>query len=119
MTHPELIILAAAAAGVSPDEAASAIKCALDLLSAKPTRAERTEIYATWLDPISRPLAESMDLPIDEVHRALVASLQQVDPARARVGARELLFPFPPLPSSPRVPDPSGARGDEIPERRR
>ena len=81
MAHPELIVIAAELVGVSPDELANAIKCALDLLSEKPTAAERAEIYATWLDPISRPMAEAFDLPIDEIHRALVASLQQADPA--------------------------------------
>lgn len=78
---PELIVTAAEHAGVAPEDAEGAIRCALDLLSQKPTRDERTEIYRTWLDPISRPLAEAMDLPLDEVHRALVASLQLSDPS--------------------------------------
>jgi hypothetical protein len=77
---PELIIIAAELAGVSTEDLTRAILCALDLLSDKPTREERAEIYRTWMDPMSRPMAEAFDLPIDEVHRALVASLQQADP---------------------------------------
>lgn len=77
---PELIQMAAESAGVSAENVEAAIRCALDLLSKRPTRDERDEIYRTWLDPISRPLAEAMELPIEEVHRALVASLQLSDP---------------------------------------
>lgn len=80
MMIPELIQAAADAAGMPAEDVEAAIRCALDLLSKNPTRAERDEIYKTWLDPISRPLAESMDLPIEEVHRAIVASLQLADP---------------------------------------
>lgn len=81
-TYPELIVLAAEAAGVTPDDVAAAIKCALDLLPEKPTVSERAEVYVTWLDPVARPLAEAGNLSVDHVCLALVASLQVTEGAK-------------------------------------
>jgi hypothetical protein len=77
--YPELIRMAAEHSGVEPDEIVAAIKLTLELLQGRPSQDERKAIYARWLEPVSGPLAEALDMPIETVHLALVGQVQAMD----------------------------------------